>query len=304
MRYKIYYVLCFCLLVLASANAFAQDKPEWIRAVSDNGEFSVEVPAEYGFFADKNGYTVPASSNTYELREMRMFNAYTEKTLISFESYKANKAALEALRQKEFARDAKVSETKLGDVKIKQVVIQTPASYAVKKYFSSKNYIYILTAASRSGETAAMKRFFDSLIFTPGGKALTSTTAKAVAFADLKGTPIEIDSSPNDSSLKDKNPLPTPPVKDESISNLVIVSKPRASYTDAARQNREEGTVKMRVTFSKDGRISKISTMQILKEGLLRQSVFAAIRIKFLPQEKDGEPVTVTKVIEYSFDIY
>src|SRR5215211_1579537 len=104
MRYKIYYILCFCLLVLASANTFAQDKPEWIRAVSDNGEFSVEVPAEYGFFADKNGFTVPASSNTYELREMRMFNAYTEKTLISFESYKANKAALEALRQKEFAR--------------------------------------------------------------------------------------------------------------------------------------------------------------------------------------------------------
>ena len=84
----------------------------------------------------------------------------------------------------------------------------------------------------------------------------------------------------------------------------MIVSKPFASYTDAARSNGEQGIIRMRITFSKEGRISKLALVQTLKEGLQRQAVFAAIRIKFIPQEKNNEPLTVTKLIEYSFNIY
>jgi TonB family protein len=306
MRFKVHYLLCFCLLVLAHASAFSQNpkdsqKAEWIRVASDNGEFSVEIPAEYGFFADKDGFSASASYDTYALREMRMVNAYAEKTLISFESYKTNKGAIEALSRME-VRNGKVSEIKTGDVKIKQIVLQTPASYAVKKYFSSKNHIYVLTAASRTGETAAMKRFFDSLVFNTDAKA-PDPAMKAVAFSALKGTPIDIDSAPDQPLPKSGTVIPPTPDEKDDVK-LVIVSKPLASYTDAARRNSEKGIVRLRVTFSKDGRISKISTMQTLGHGLLRQCVFAAIRIKFLPQEKNNEPVTVTKPVEYSFDIY
>jgi hypothetical protein len=36
----------------------------------------------------------------------------------------------------------------------------------------------------------------------------------------------------------------------------------------------------------------------------LRQCVMAALRIKFLPLEDDEVPRPVTKLMEYSFDIY
>ena len=304
MSLKIYYLLCFCLLLLLMpASAFAQDnKTDWIRVASDNGEFSVEVPAEYGFFADKDGFSASANYDTYALREMHLFNAYAEKTLFSFESYRVNKGAIEALSKFE-ERSGKVSEIKSGDLKIKQIVFQTAASYAVKRYFSSKNHVYVLTAASRSGETAAMKRFFDSLVFDRDAKA-PDPALKAVAFSALKGTPIELDSAPDQPLPKPGTATTAPTPDDKDDLKLVIVSKPLANYIDVARRNQEQGTVRLRVTFSKDGRVSKISTMKTLGHGLLRQSVFAALRIKFLPSEKNGEPVTISKVVEYSFEIY
>lgn len=303
---KHHIILCLCLLALAQISVFSQtpkddQKTEWIRVVSDNGEFSVEVPAEYGFFADKDGFSASASYDTYALREMRMLNAYTEKTLISFESYKTNKGAINALSGRDM-RDSKASEIKSGDLKIKQFVAQTPESYVVKRYFSSKNHIYVLTAASRKGETAEMKRFFDSLVFNSGAKA-PDPALKAIAFSALKVTTLEVDSAPNQPLPKPGTTIPPTPEEKDDIK-LVIVSKPLAHYIDSARRNSEEGIVRLRVTFSKDGYISKISTMQTLGHGLLRQSLFAALRIKFLPQERNNAPITVSKVVEYSFDIY
>lgn len=64
------------------------------------------------------------------------------------------------------------------------------------------------------------------------------------------------------------------------------------------------GTIRVRLTFAKDGFVSKIVVLKSLPEGLLRQSLFAALRIKFLPKMKDGSPETVIKMVEYKFDIY
>jgi Gram-negative bacterial TonB protein C-terminal len=301
MKHSTKFTLFLIFTLIFSFAAQAQNS-EWIRTYSDNGEFSIEVPAEYGFFADKDGFSVSAYFDTFYLREMNMLNAYQEKTLLSFETYKANNAALEAIREKE-SRGGKISDGKKSGYKYKQVVMETADSYAVKRYFSSKNYIYILTAATRKGETAAMKRFFDSVRFQPGGRVASSS--EDVAFAALKASPIEIDSAPDKVPPTDTKPnLPTPTVADESVSKLVIVSKPLASYSEAARSKLEQGIIRMRITFSKDGPISKLALLQTLQEGLLRQAVFAAIRIKFIPQEKNNEPLTVTKVIEYSFNIY
>jgi len=85
---------------------------------------------------------------------------------------------------------------------------------------------------------------------------------------------------------------------------MTILIKPTPSYINSARMKGEKGTIQIRATFSEQGRIAKIAFLKTLKEGLVRQAVFAALRIKFLPAEKQGQPETVTKIIEYSFDIY
>jgi TonB family protein len=101
-------------------------------------------------------------------------------------------------------------------------------------------------------------------------------------------------------------PPPPPPVKPKPrvTTALQITSKPRANYTDAARQNQVQGTVTLRVTFLASGQIGSISPVSGLPYGLTEQAIAAARSMKFVPQMVDGEPKTVTKQVQYSFTIY
>jgi TonB family protein len=85
---------------------------------------------------------------------------------------------------------------------------------------------------------------------------------------------------------------------------MKIVSKPRANYTDTARQNQVQGTVTLRVTFLANGQIGSISPVSGLPYGLTEQAIAAARSIRFEPQMVNGNPVAVTKQVQYSFTIY
>ena len=87
-------------------------------------------------------------------------------------------------------------------------------------------------------------------------------------------------------------------------SPLKILSKPRANYTDAARQAQVQGKVVLRVTFAANGTIGGISVISGLGNGLTEQAIAAARNIKFEPAKKNGQPVATVKSIEYTFTIY
>ncbi len=85
---------------------------------------------------------------------------------------------------------------------------------------------------------------------------------------------------------------------------MQIISKPKANYTDTARQNNVQGTVSLRVTFLASGRIGNISPVSNLPDGLTEQAVIAAKQIKFNPANIKGKSISVTKQVHYSFTIY
>jgi TonB family protein len=95
-----------------------------------------------------------------------------------------------------------------------------------------------------------------------------------------------------------------PKVKTGVSQALKIISKPRASYTDAAREKLIQGKVVLRVTFTANGEIGAIAIVQGLAGGLTEQAVAAARAIKFEPARVNGSAVSVTKVIEYTFAIF
>ena len=295
---KITRLLPLIFLAFVSA-AFAQEKTaDWIRVQSENGEFSIEVPARHSFFYDKDGFTVSENGVSFEVKEMNMLNAYTEKTLVSFESYKANKKALEIMRKFD-DKKGKSSESKRENYSIRQIVIKTDNSYTVRQYFNSKDYIYILTAASRQGETQTLNRFLNSLVFNPNAP---EKDPKAIRLADLKISTPELDPNPPPVKPADNSAASkTDASKDETTVPLIILIKNFPAFTDAARSKGTTGVIKLRPTFSADGSITKIELNKTLGEGLLRQAVFALLRTKFLPEEKNGEPQPVTKMVEYSF---
>jgi TonB family protein len=90
---------------------------------------------------------------------------------------------------------------------------------------------------------------------------------------------------------------------------LLITSKPRADYTDAARENNIQGKVQVRVTFLPDGTIGDVTDVRrnnenLRKFGLVKSAMEAARKIKFQPQMKKGKPVKAVKILEYPFTLY
>jgi tetratricopeptide (TPR) repeat protein len=85
---------------------------------------------------------------------------------------------------------------------------------------------------------------------------------------------------------------------------LKITRKPRVNYTDAARGNQTQGTVKLAVEFGADGKILAVVPFQKLPDGLTENSVAAAKKIVFEPAYKDGKAIPTIGIVSYSFTIY
>ncbi len=99
-----------------------------------------------------------------------------------------------------------------------------------------------------------------------------------------------------DSDTEDKPDANTTPIK--------ILTKPRASYTDKARQAGVSGIIRLLVAFTESGKVEHVLVLTSLGYGLDEEAIKAARGIKYEPQTRDGKPVTTVKPVEYSFTIY
>lgn len=310
LKYIFASLICAVLFFPLPISAQENQAGGWIRVQSDNGEFSIEFPAGYDFYGDKDGFSVASGSRTYFLTEMQMLNAYHEKTLLSLEAYKTDSPKdIAGIFSERDERSGEETEIKIGKSKFKQVLIKRENLYAVRRFFTSENFLYVLTAASRTEETPQLKRFLDSLRFKTSKAELepakaSAANVKTVLFSALKVSNLEIDQNPEPLKKSGDAKMPPKPTDDEKSLPLSIIVKPHPSYTEAARSTGESGTMRVRLTFSKNGSITNVGFLSVLKGGLARQAIFAAIRLKFLPAEKNGEAVTSVKLVEYGFRIY
>lgn len=91
----------------------------------------------------------------------------------------------------------------------------------------------------------------------------------------------------------------------ENRTPLKIISKPRAEFTQKARAaNVSGGVVRCAVGFSADGQVKHVLIIKPLGYGLDEESVKAARAIKFEPELRDGKPISVVRIIEYTFTLY
>ena len=148
-------------------------------------------------------------------------------------------------------------------------------------------------------ELAASKADLSSSLLNPGGGGL-GTGPKS---APTSGSP----ASGKEDGL--------PPAKSGAVTelcqsgqpdaNLKIISKPRPAVTmDELKANNIQGTVRLKVVFSADGHIDSVSVVNGLPDGISEKAAQAAKLIKFVPAQKCGTPVTVTRAVEYNFTIY
>jgi hypothetical protein len=84
----------------------------------------------------------------------------------------------------------------------------------------------------------------------------------------------------------------------------VFASAQQEAPKNAAVQFNNDGTIKLRAVFDKNGGVSRVYFRSFLKAGLSSNAFFALLRSKFLPQEKDGKLTTVTKTTQFKFTLY
>jgi TonB family protein len=84
----------------------------------------------------------------------------------------------------------------------------------------------------------------------------------------------------------------------------LVVSQPKAAYTDEARASNLEGPVRLKITLLSNGGVGSISVVKGLPLGLTEHAIAAAKKIVFLPKRVNGVPVSVVVTREYTFTIY
>lgn len=82
---------------------------------------------------------------------------------------------------------------------------------------------------------------------------------------------------------------------------LRIISKPQAKYTEDARTNNVQGSVRLKVVLLASGQVGSITPVTQLPHGLTEQAIAAARLLKFEPAKVNGVPVSKTITIDYSF---
>lgn len=97
-----------------------------------------------------------------------------------------------------------------------------------------------------------------------------------------------------------------PPVyKVKEVDQRIVISfKPEPPYTLQARKNDVTGTVSLRCIFHSSGKVTNITVLKNLPDGLTEKAIESAKQIKFTPAMKEGRPVSMYAVVNYSFEIY
>lgn len=85
---------------------------------------------------------------------------------------------------------------------------------------------------------------------------------------------------------------------------LKITYKPKPRYTDDARANREQGDIRLAVFFGVDGKTKYIIPLKGLRYGLTEETIKAARGIAFEPEQIDGKPVSVVKIVVFNYKVY
>jgi TonB family protein len=105
---------------------------------------------------------------------------------------------------------------------------------------------------------------------------------------------------------KDKKPAPPPSAVHEASASAKpkITYREKAKYTEEARDNLTHGVVVLNVVFRSNGSVSDIKVVRGLPYGLTEKSIESAVKVRFEPAIKDGQPVNVRLNLMFTFQMY
>lgn len=83
----------------------------------------------------------------------------------------------------------------------------------------------------------------------------------------------------------------------------IALNLPRPNYTEEARKNKIQGTVRARVLVSSYGTVRQVTIVRGLPDGLNEEAIRVAFQIRFRPATKSGRAVAFWTTLEVDFNI-
>lgn len=170
----------------------------------------------------------------------------------------------------------------------------------------NQDYIYSLHTISLSETDPVVDRFFSTLRID--GKEFQG-------FSPSTSTSLAVNNNeiPERTPSQETAEMPSSQIDQQKIGGdsqtqasrpFTIVEKPKALYTEFAKEYMIYGSVMLRVTFQSDGTIGPVEVLSKLPFGLVGEAVNAAKHMKFVPQYREGKPITSVRKVEYIFTIF
>lgn len=298
------FVVTTIFVTLLAGLALGQQSPTqtWQKVSYYDDSFSIVLPKDIIVYKDEQRGSVTLISSGTD-------SAYVV-TATKNSPFMSPKGIM---RRSTLAKLAKrTSEWKTNDFEV-DVYEFTDKNYFLHLEIEAAKVFYSVSMRSKSLDDEQVSLVLQSLkargSFIVKGKGEPSDISNTLIGEKLETSQVVLDffrrKQSDDVIVKFKDePVDELPPDHFFSRTLFMLQKPRASYTDSARENNVQGTIVLKVEFKADGDLGFIVVSQGLPNGLSQEAVNAAKKIKFLPAMQDGKPVTVIKRIEYSFAIY
>ena len=86
-------------------------------------------------------------------------------------------------------------------------------------------------------------------------------------------------------------------------SRPVPLNRPRPNYTEEARKNKIQGTVRVRALVAADGSVKQVRVISGLSDGLNEEAIRAVYQMRFRPATKNGSPVAYWVPLDVEFNL-
>lgn len=242
-----------------------------------------EESSQYAVYTDGIVYGL---NITYETKRKDAQSGCREKRKFSEQGF--TERVKEVKSELKTSEDTKVRQNGFDAVKIKGNLF----TYWLINDFANKRWFELWTTEEKEN-VPNIKSFVESFRIDANPQGIEIGKGSDRTLGD-------------ETAVNEKTPVSKEENKTEisETASMRLILKPRASYTDAARQAQIQGTVRVRVTFLASGGVGITSPITALPYGLTEQAVAAAKKIVFIPAKKNDIKVSVVRIVEYRFTVY
>jgi TonB family protein len=301
----------FLLTAAIAINAAAQtdfDEPKWTKFEPAGEEFSLDLPASPAKYREQKPDNT-AGTHYLAVFNKTFFAAFSEDK----DGEVLTRITLGLADEKAAPRDVEIDGIKgqrydfkgTDDYEHSFIAIQAPVHFYIFHVISENRdnplIEQFLASIKLNRQLAESDKPAPAQVFSAAGRndVLKSSSAVGGGSAGIAREPGGF-GNPGSGA----GDAVAPPKNAKIDSSVTILSKPRPAYTDMARRYSLSGVVRLRIVFEKTGEIGNITVVMKLPLGLTQSAISAARQIKFSPALRKGERYSVSKVVEFSFQLY